>query len=103
MRERRCPLKSHCRHAYSRREFIRDSVGLLAGSFLLRGCSQREEDAISRLNPVRASGPGSTSTPRLRAAFVRRKEEYGMWWPGAVYDGEAARRMYTEEMSQTAR
>ena len=29
MRESRCPLKSHCRHAYSRREFIRDSAGLL--------------------------------------------------------------------------
>ena len=103
MRERRCPLKSHGRHAYSRREFIRDSAGLLVGSVLLRGCSQRGEDPLSRLNPVRASGPGSTYTPRLRAAFVRRKEEYGMWWPGAVYDGEAARRMYTEEMSQTAR
>jgi hypothetical protein len=103
MRERRCPLRSHCRHTYSRREFIRDSAGLLAGTVLLRGCSQRGEDASSRLNPVRASGPGSTYTPRLRAAFVRRKEEYGMWWPGAVYDGEAARRMYTEEMSRTAR
>ena len=103
MRERRCPLKSHGRHAYSRREFIRDSAGLLVGSVLLRGCSQRGEDPLSRLNPVRASGPGSTYTPRLRAAFVRRKEEYGMWWPGAVYDGEAARRMYTEEMSQTVR
>jgi len=103
MRERRCPLKSHCRHAYSRREFIRDSAGLLAGSVLLKGCSQRGEDVLSALNPVRASGPGSTYTPRLRAAFVRREEEYGMWWPGAVYDGEAARRMYTEEMSQTAR
>jgi hypothetical protein len=103
MRERRCPLKNHCRHAYSRREFIRDSVGFLAGSFLVKGCSQRGEDALSPLNPVHDSGPGATYTPRLRAAFVRRKEEYGMWWPGAVYDGEAARRMYTEEMSQTAR
>jgi hypothetical protein len=103
MRERRCPLKNHCHHAYSRREFIRDSVGWLAGSFLLSGCSQRGDDALSRLNPVRASGPGSTYTPRLRAAFVRRKEDYGMWWPGAIYDGEAARRMYTEEISLTAR
>lgn len=102
MRERRCPLKNHCRPAYSRREFIRHSVGFLAGSFLLKGCSQRGEDGLSQLNPVHDSGPGSSYTPRLRAAFVRRKEEYGMWWPGAVYDGEAARRMYTEEMSQTA-
>ncbi len=103
MRKRRCPLKNCCRHSYSRREFIRDSAGWLAGTVLLRGCSQRGEDASSRLVPVRASGPGSKYTPRLRAAFVRRKEEYGMWWPGAVYDGEAARSMYTEEMSRAAR
>jgi hypothetical protein len=103
MRESRCPLKSHCRHDYSRREFIRDSAGLLAGSVLLRGCSTRGEEASARLNPVHAAGPGSTYTPRLRAAFVRRPEEYGMWWPGAVYDGEEARRMYAEKLSQTAR
>jgi hypothetical protein len=103
MRKSRCPLKSHCRHAYSRREFIRDSAGLLAGTVILGKCSQRGEKASSGPRPVRASGPGSTYTPRLHAAFVRRKEEYGMWWPGAVYDGEAARKMYAEEMSQAAR
>jgi hypothetical protein len=103
MRERLCPLKNHSYITCSRREFIRDSAGLLAGSVLLSGCSQRGEDTLAGQSPVRASGPGSTYTPRLRAAFVRRKEEYGMWWPGAVYDGEAARRMYTEKMSQAAR
>ena len=103
MRKSRCPLKTHCRHGYSRREFIRDSAGLLAGTVLLGGCSERREDAVSRLIPVRASGPGSTYTPRLHAAFVRRKEKYGMWWPGAIYDGEAARQMYTEKMSSEAR
>ena len=103
MRESRCPLKRHCHHAYSRREFIRDSAGLLVGSVLLGGCSTGGGDALPRSNPVPAIGPGSTYTPRLRAAFVRREEEYGMWWPGAVYDGEEARRMYTEKMSQTAR
>jgi hypothetical protein len=103
MRERRCPLKYHGHNTFSRREFIRDSAGLMAGSVFLSGCAQRGEESIARQNPLRASGPGSTYTPRLWAAFVRRKEEYGMWWPGAVYDGEAALRMYTEKMSQTAR
>ena len=103
MRKRRCPLKNHCRHTYSRREFIRDSAGLLAGTVLLGGCSERGGDTASPLVPVRASGPGSTYTPRLHAAFVRRKEEYGMWWPGAIYDGEAARKMYAQKMSQEAR
>jgi len=51
----------------------------------------------------RAFGPASGFVPNIRAAFVRREEEYGMWWPGAVYDGEAARKKYTEELSDTAR
>jgi hypothetical protein len=41
--------------------------------------------------------------PTIKAAFVRRKEEYGMWWPGAVYDGEAARKKYTDQMIKTAK
>ncbi len=102
MRVRLCPLKNHGLNAYSRRKFIRDSAGLLAGSVLLRGCARRQEDSAVIRNPLRATGPGSTHTPRLWAAFVRRKEEYGMWWPGAVYDGGAALRMYTEKMSRTA-
>jgi hypothetical protein len=40
--------------------------------------------------------------PTLWAAFVRRKEEYGMLWPGAVYDGQAARAMYTAKVAETA-
>jgi len=43
-------------------------------------------------------GPGSKVIPSIRAAFVRRKGEYGMLWPGAVYDGEAARRKYTASL-----
>jgi hypothetical protein len=50
----------------------------------------------------RSFGPASGYVPRIKAAFVRRKEEYGMWWPGAVYDGEAAREKYTEELIRTA-
>jgi hypothetical protein len=41
--------------------------------------------------------------PTVKAAFVRRKEDYGMRWPGAVYDGEAAKQKYTAQMRQTAR
>jgi hypothetical protein len=48
-------------------------------------------------------GEASAYVPKIRAAFVRREEDYGMWWPGDVYDGESARRTYTEELSQTAR
>jgi hypothetical protein len=47
-------------------------------------------------------GPASKYVPTIKAAFVRRKEEYGMWWPGAVWDGDAAQRKYTSQMLQTA-
>jgi hypothetical protein len=53
--------------------------------------------------PIRACGPASKYTPSIKAAFVRRKEDYGMLWPGAVYDGRAARKMYTEQMASTAK
>jgi len=53
--------------------------------------------------PIRACGPASKHTPTIKAAFVRRKEDYGMLWPGAVYDGQAARKMYTEQIASTAK
>jgi hypothetical protein len=52
---------------------------------------------------IRQCGPASKYVPTIKAAFVRRKEEYGMLWPGAVYDGKAARKMYTEKMRAAAR
>jgi hypothetical protein len=54
------------------------------------------------LQPIRQCGPASKCRPVLWAAFVRRKGEYGMLWPGAVYDGEAARTMYTAKVTETA-
>ena len=54
-------------------------------------------------NPIRACGPASKYVPTIKAAFVRRQGEYGMLWPGAVYDGEAARKTYTDKMTDTAR
>jgi len=54
-------------------------------------------------NPIRACGPASKYVPTIKAAFVRRKEEYGMRWPGAVYDGRAALKMYSDKMTSTAK
>ena len=54
-------------------------------------------------NPIRPCGPASKYVPTIKAAFVRRKEEYGMRWPGAVYDGRAARKMYSDKMIDTAK
>ena len=47
-------------------------------------------------------GPAGNYTPRIRTAFIRREENYGMWWPGEIYDGEAARKRYTELILESA-
>ena len=52
---------------------------------------------------IRPAGPASRYTPTLQVAFVRRKGEYGMRWPGAVYDGEAALKTYRQEIETTAK
>ncbi|MBM4041692.1 MAG: hypothetical protein FJ290_24600 [Planctomycetes bacterium] len=48
-------------------------------------------------------GPGARCVPTVRACFVRRKGDYGMRWPGAVYDGAAALKKYTEELGAAAK
>jgi hypothetical protein len=87
----------------NRRDFIRGTAGLVAGTAILGGCSTIWPRRGPVVEPVALSGPGAMYRPAVRTAFVRRKEEYGMWWPGAVYDGEAARRMYTRKLEETAR
>lgn len=52
--------------------------------------------------PMQPCGPASKYVPTVKAAFVRRQEDYGMLWPGAVYDGEAARAKYTTQLDQAA-
>ncbi len=99
----RCPLHCNSHHNCSRRAFLRGSAGLLAAPALLAGCASPEKGPMLTQKPIRACGPASKYVPTVKAAFVRRKEDYGMLWPGAVYDGKAARRMYTEQMSSTAK
>jgi hypothetical protein len=52
---------------------------------------------------ISQAGPAGKCRPTVRACFVRRKGDYGMRWPGAVYDGQAARRKYTEQIAESAR
>lgn len=102
MSSKRCPLKCSCNHNLSRRQFISSSAGLVAGSVLLQGCNSLMKEPMVTQNPIRACGPASKYVPTIKAAFVRRKEEYGMRWPGAVYDGQAALKMYSDKMISTA-
>ncbi len=48
------------------------------------------------------SGPGSEYIPRVSAAFVRRREEYGMRWPGQIYDGQSALANYRRRIGAEA-
>ncbi len=98
----KCPLKCNCNHSINRRQFIHSAAGLAAGSVLLQGCSALVKEPMVTKNPIRPCGSASKYTPTIKAAFVRRKEDYGMLWPGAVYDGQAARKMYTEKMMSAA-
>jgi hypothetical protein len=52
---------------------------------------------------IKAYGQASNYMPLVKAAFVRRREDYGIRWPGAIYDGEAARKKYIEQLSDTAK
>ncbi len=98
----RCPLHHNAGGKCTRRDFLRSSTVLLAGSSLLSGCSSVANRPVIAHSPIRPCGPASKYVPTIRAAFVRRKEDYGMWWPGAVYDGKAAKKMYTDKLTCTA-
>jgi len=63
----------------------------------LRPLAQADDERTANAR-IRPAGPGASYTPRVHAAFVRRKEDYGMLWPGAVYDGATALRNYRDEI-----
>ena len=100
MRFSRCPLHCEGNHTCNRRDFLRGSAGLLTGSVLLSGCSSMLTEPMFTKNPIRACGPASKYVPTIKATFVRRKEDYGMWWPGEVFDGQAVLQRYTRELNK---
>ena len=91
---------AHCGCGINRRRFLAGSAASVAGLTLLAGCEQSAQ--MASIEKIAPCGPASTHRPRIQAAFVRRQEDYGMWWPGAVYDGEAARERYTQDVRATA-
>ena len=97
MKKSRCIAHAGC----DRREFINRSALFTAGTLFMGGPALRAGDGTIVMPTIR-KGPASSYVPVIRAAFVRRKEAYGMRWPGAVYDGETARKKYTEALAATA-
>lgn len=100
MKESKCIANCNCDSG--RRDFIKKSAIITAGALFVNNFNifAREKGLITPI--TRGFGPASSYKPKIKAAFVRRKEEYGMRWPGAVYDGEAARSKYTEDLKKTA-
>lgn len=80
----------------NRRQFVAGSASLLSASMLGVSAGVASEK-------IAPAGPAASFVPSVRAAFVRRKGEYGMAWPGQVYDGEAARAKYTRQITETAK
>jgi len=97
----RCP--AGC--AVSRRGFLAATSASAMGAMLLSSCKSTDGEGASgaaEIRRIKPMGPASRCMPVVHACFVRRKEEYGMLWPGAVYDGEAALRKYTAQMTAAA-
>lgn len=93
MRDNRCAARC-CDHGHvGRRQFLAAS---LASAAALGGKWGFGADALAE--KIAPQGPASKCTPRIKACFVRRKGDYGLRWPGAIYDGEAARKLYTEKL-----
>ncbi|MBD3266307.1 hypothetical protein GF373_06520 [bacterium] len=101
-KESRCPHHQCCRSTVSRRSFLHTG-SILAGSMILGGELALNAAGEPSAPKFRAHGPATSYRPTIHAAFVRREEEYGMWWPGAVYDGKAAQKKYTREIQTTAK
>jgi len=101
MRVYRCAAGCHSCRAVSRREFVATASASLASASLLGGWLGGNRLAIA--DQIEPQGPAAGCVPAVRACFVRRQGDYGMRWPGQVYDGEAARKEYSEKITATAK
>ena len=101
MRINRCAARcSGCR-GVSRRDFVTTaSASLVSASFLGGWLAS---DRFAQAATIEPKGPAAGCVPKVKACFVRRKDDYGMRWPGQIYDGEAARKKYTDEITATAK
>lgn len=97
----RCAARcAHC-EGISRRQFVTvGSASIASASLLANWLSAGPAAAGERIRP---KGPASKHVPSVRACFVRRQGEYGMRWPGAIYDGEAAHKKYSQEIAAVAK
>ena len=103
MRVSRCAAKCHgCGHL-TRREFVAGASASVAAASVLGGWLSGSGGRTVLADGIKQQGPASTLVPTIKACFVRRKGEYGMRWPGQVYDGKAARKKHTGQITAAAK
>jgi hypothetical protein len=78
-------MKNFPSNLKNRRDFVKQSG--LAAMGLMTLPSLLGSFRFAARPDVPHFGPAGNYTPRIRAAFIRREENYGMWWPGEIYDG----------------
>ncbi len=103
MREGRCASCCGRARIVGRRHFLAAASACVAGSAFTRWGLAAEGDAPPPGGDAKFLGPGARCAPTVRACFVRRKGDYGLRWPGAVYDGAAALKTFTEQLAATAK
>jgi hypothetical protein len=101
MRVHRCAVQCAGCHQVSRRQFVAVGSASIASAVLPANWLAAGPSAATE--KIRPKGPAAAYVPSLRACFVRREGEYGMAWPGAVYDGEAARQKYSQQIAAAAK
>ncbi len=84
----------------TRRTFLAGTCCAAAGSGLVSEVIAAVDAGCE--GAIKPCGPASKHTTTLHAAFVRRKGEYGMRWPGQIYDGKAALTKYRKQMIDAA-
>ena len=82
----------------SRRSFLIAAGGAALGSSFFANMAGGAEE-----RRVRPAGPASKYVPAIRATLVRREGEFGMRWPGAIYDGKKALSTYRRRIEETAK
>lgn len=96
MKNNRCAASYNCNS--NRRDFLKKSALVAAGSVFMGNFASFALERNYILPRIQSYGKARKYVPRIEVAFVRRKEEYGMWWPGAIYNGDEALKMYTEKL-----
>jgi hypothetical protein len=101
MKNNNCLAHCNCNNS-GRRDFIKKASLVTAGSLFFGKMNLFARGNHAAFAVPRPYGLTAGYVPLIKAAFVRRQEEYGMLWPGAVYDGETAKKKYTEEIIKAA-